>query len=599
MRVRFSRNKDKVVFVHDDMKEHTFLRDFPAFLEEAGFFYVPAKPWVVKNVVNRLRRNIPRTSVMWNRFRVDGDVERFMNSAWKLLPIPESFKYYTKPMDFQEIALRFLYTLGSAGILLDPGMGKSKVILDYIALKQFRRSVIVCPKPLLFVWEDEIATHRPDLSYFTVTSTDWEAQEEDLKKAQVIIVNYSKVSLMKEHFAKLGIDFMHLDEALIKDPTSNRTKDITDLSKRISFKALGSGTLVNNSPLDIFTPVRFLEPSLVGHRFKSFRELHSIVRKNKEKTRDVIVGFRKVDEAKSALDSCCIVMTKEEWLKNLPPKTFHDIYVPMSAEQEDIYERLCRDYYANFKGEDFEIESPLVAMSKLYQVSNGFLYKTPDEEGLSEEELIKLNDFEDLLLENPVKSFKKQKRKTLMFDDQPKKHALRKLIKETIKERRCILWFNMSAEYEVIKELMEEEGYTYLTIQGGDNKISNKVRTFNNDPSVQFLICQAKAVNYGITVLGTTLEKLENSDFEMFPNISPSVFTQIFYSLNFSLEVFLQQQDRTHRLGQVNPCEYYRLISDSSVERRIVQALSSKMVLRRDVLVDIFLQMKGDLSALI
>ena len=94
-------------------------------------------------------------------------------------------------------------------------------------------------------------------------------------------------------------------------------------------------------------------------------------------------------------------------------------------------------------------------------------------------------------------------------------------------------------------------------------------------------------MNYGITILGTTMEKLEDANFEMFPGISPSVHTQIFYSCNFSLEVYLQQQDRIHRIGQTKDCDYYLLWLNTNVEMTIRKALVDKLFLRKEMLVDI------------
>jgi SNF2 family DNA or RNA helicase len=145
----------------------------------------------------------------------------------------------------------------------------------------------------------------------------------------------------------------------------------------------------------------------------------------------------------------------------------------------------------------------------------------------------------------------------------------------------------MEAEYQQIKAMLDEEGMSYMTIKGGESKTGEKVRLFNRDPSIQWLVCQAKSVNYGITVLGTTLEKMEDSDLEVFPSIAPEVHTQVFYSLNFSLEVYLQQQDRIHRLGQKHVCDYYRIFANTPVEKRIREAIENKMSLKLDMLVDV------------
>jgi SNF2 family DNA or RNA helicase len=71
------------------------------------------------------------------------------------------------------------------------------------------------------------------------------------------------------------------------------------------------------------------------------------------------------------------------------------------------------------------------------------------------------------------------------------------------------------------------------------------------------------------------------------PNLDPLVYTQVFYSIGFSAEVFTQQQDRIHRLGQERVCEYYRLFTSSPVEERIREAIDDKIQLRADMLVDV------------
>lgn len=587
MQVKFNVPKTRVMFINDrGMSEYRNMMGFPAFLREGPYFYVPAKWAVVNNVLNRLSRD----RAFKGKIQIDKDVFDFCKSEHKLKPIPESFKYHTTPMDFQEIALRYIYTTGSAGLLLDPGMGKSKVVLDYIWLMQFNKVVIVCPKPLLFVWEDEIKTHRPELlNYYTVKSTNWEQEKEGIAKARVVIINYNKAVTFRHQLQNQGFDFIHLDEFLIKDPKTERTQQITELAKKIQYRAGGSGTLINNSILDVFCPVRFLEPALVGGNYRNFMDRHTVrarVKPGEESSVRAIVGFKGMDEARSILESCCIVMTKEQWLKNMPEKKFHDIYVPMSEQQKEVYDSLTKNYIAEFKGEYIEIDNALVMLSKLYQISNGFLYKTAKPEiDLKETDALAANDMDELLQNDSRK--RRPKRVKMFFDEQPKIEALKDIILNKIPERKAIIWFNMEAELDLIKALLEKEGKSFSVIKGGEGKIGEKVREFNANPAIQYLVCQSKSVNYGITVLGVSEEKLDESDYEPFPGINPEVHTQIFYSINFSLEVYLQQQDRIHRLGQKHQCDYFRIFANSSVEHQIRHAITEKMTIRRDMLIDI------------
>lgn len=576
MRIAFNQTKDRILFLHDDMHEYKYLFNFPAFLKEGPSFYIPAKVQILHNVVQRLKK-------AKRKIRIDKDVYEFLQSPFILKPIPESFKFHTNPMDYQHIALRYLYTVGSGGLLLDPGMGKSKVVLDYILLMDFKKTLVVCPKALLFVWEDEIAIHRPELSFYTVKSTDWGSEVAGIMGADVTLINYNKAVDFRDDLKAVGYQFIHLDEFLIKDPKTSRTQALTNLSSKIPYRCGGSGTLINNTVMDVFCPVRYLEPALVGGNYKSFFDKHVVTVMGKPSDSGIqraqVVGWKGTDEARSILESCSIVMTKDKWLK-LPKKNFHDIYVQMCPEQKEAYYSLMRNYITTVKGMTFEVDNPLVMMSKLYQISNGFIYHSPPDE--SELEAL------DLICDEPKKKRKKKSnRTTVFFDECAKIEALRGLVTDKLKSKRAIIWFNMEAEYELIRTMLEEEGQTFLTIKGGESKTGEKVRTFNNDPSISWLVCQAKSVNYGITVLGTNLEKLEESDYELLPNMSPEVHTQIFYSMNFSLEVYLQQQDRIHRLGQKHECDYYRIFSNSPVEKRIRSAIEDKMALRWEMLIDV------------
>jgi SNF2 family DNA or RNA helicase len=541
-------------------REREKLADIPGIQVEGPYFFFSPEPRIAYNIINRLKA----------RYTVECDeaVHRLYTNPFKLKDVPPDFKFFTKPEKFQEIALRFAYTVGGGGLLLEPGMGKTKVVLDFIALKNFKRSLIVCPKPLLFVWEDEVAKHRPDKKIYVVKTTNWEEELPKVMQADIVAVNYNKAVMMYLELWKVGFDFIGIDEALIKETTSQRTEKLTWLGRKIPHRMLMSGTLVNNSPLDAFAPVRFLEPALVGGSFTRFAGQYAVFSKKNGEGTKFIVGYRNVEEVRSILETVSIVMTKAEWLK-LPPKIFKDIIVHMTDEQRAIYHELKTNYIAELAGEHVEITNPLVALTKLIQISNGFVYINGD---TSIEELT----------DAPVKK-RKPKRKTIFFAEQPKLEALLKLLK-SMPERRGIIWFNMSAEYELISQRLTKEGITFESIRGGEKDTGEKVRRFNSTPSIRWLVCQAKAVNYGITVLGTDYD---DEDIAGIEGITPEVFTQIFYSLNFSLETYLQQQDRIHRIGQEFPCEYYRLIGNTEAEENIVNKLDLKLSIRGQILQDI------------
>lgn len=573
-----------VEFLPVTIKEIQILQKFPGFIKTYSRFLCPKKGPVVRNLYERLVRY---PAIKWE---IDPSCEKYFQKG-RLEEIPPYFPFKTKPLDHQIIALRFLYTNKGGGLLLDPGLGKTKVALDYILLERFNKVVVICPKPLTFVWEEEIQVHRPELSFHIFESTNWEEEFPKAKDKNVWILTYRKASLLAERLAKQKFEAMFVDEALVKDPTSDQTQAITALSKAIPVKVLMSGTLVNNSEADMFAPVRIMEEALVGYNYTAFRDSYLITYKPYEKSTDlkkqlitIVTGCKEPEICKSILNSCAIVMRKEKWLKDLPGKIFHNINVAATEEIKRHYYEFLSNYVTKIDGEFIEVDNPLAALAKLAQFSSGFVYKS-DSCG------------DDLFLEKPRGKGRKGKRAVediYFFSTNPKISALKDLLDGELKNRKFLLWYCMDAESILIENLLKELGIKFEMIKGGDKKIKQKIKAFNTDDTLQVLACQAKTLNYGVTTLGKQCEE-DAEDILLLNRLNPAVFTQVFFSVTYSLEVFLQQQDRIHRIGQTNECHYYMLVSDLPTEQKLIQALKDKQEIREFMLEDIIHRSRHEL----
>lgn len=567
MIIKESVDKKNILYEPETIKERSFLETFPGFFREGLYFFTPCKQNIVYNIYGRIRKKT--SNIKYTPF-----VKELIEGEMPIKHLPEDFVFHTKPLQHQLIALRFAYTFESIGLLLEPGLGKTKVVLDYIYLKKFKRSLVICPLALLHVWKDEVEKHRPELKVHLIEETDWESQSSDIKEADLVVINYTKAVILEDYIKALAFPFVAVDEGLIKNPSTDRTKSITSIGYTSQSRMIMSGTLVNNSPLDVFAPVRFIEPSLIGKRWTDFKNRYTVTsRKNK----NIILGVHDVPEIKSILHACSIVMTKEEWLKDLPPKRFHKKMVQMGDTQRALYVQLASNYLAIMEdGTEVEVSNALSLMSKLYQLANGFVYISEDQD----EEV-----WEDLSLEVKLPKVKKKPRRTVVFEQQPKIDAMLQLMEDPdgLKGRRAIVWFNMAAECDIIEKALKEKGDSFLTIRGGDKELGTKVRRFNKDPSVRWLICQAKTINYGQTIMGDQ----EEWQGEVYPEFDPKVSDEIFYSMNFSLEMFLQQQDRIHRIGQTEDCDYWILMTNCSVEKKTVARIEEKQICSREILEDI------------
>ena len=351
---------EHVLFEPETSTERKKMEEFPGLLRQGTSFFSTRKQSVVNNLVKRLGLPVRATK----------DLVGLVDDEISLKKLPSDFTFFTPPLLHQEIALRFLHTVGSAGLLLEPGLGKTKVILDFIYLRGFTKSLIVCPKPLLFVWEEEVVKHRPELSLYVVKTTNWEKEVDKVSAAQVVVINYDKCVSFEKELKARKFDFVGVDEGLIKNIHTARTKAIFSVAEHARSKVIMSGTLVNNSPIDIFSPVKFVEPSLLGTSITRFKTRFCVPAKF---NKNVIVAYRHQDEVKSALQACCVIMTKAEWLKNLPGKVFHEVEVTLPDQQREFYNSLSANWIAKIPGteEYLEMDNPLPMLSKLTQYVMG------------------------------------------------------------------------------------------------------------------------------------------------------------------------------------------------------------------------------------
>ena len=605
----------------EDYNEHFFkmvpknateankLKRFPGFRLIKSNYYMPKKPEVIQNIIERFKK-IHKDPISCPESFIE-----YMKSTTGLLEIPEDFPWINKPYPHQELALRFMYTHGSAGLLLEPGLGKTFVVLNYIKLMGFSKSVVVCPKALLFVWEDEVREHRPDLKVHVMESTSWEdklvnaearrdkwasapkdarsisnlkSAERDIKNipikmkadidaakdADVIVLNYEKVSGGMKFLESMNFEFIAVDEGLMKDMKTNRTKSLHKLGSKIPYRCIMSGTLINNGPLDAFSPIKFIEPALSGGAYGAFEEHYARIAKTRGGRRFVAgVGRRQAEEIRDTLAACSIVMTKDEWLE-LPEKHYHRIVVPMTDSQKGYYDELAANNICEIEGKYLEVNNPLTTACYLNQIANGFVYHY----GVEEED-----DFADLF--DDYEAQEKGERETI-FIDSGKKKALEDLITENLSGKKFILWYNMQAEYAQIREVLDGMGIEYMSIRGGCKDTGATVHAFNRSGSCQVLICQSQSVNYGITVLGRNPEDLEREGVQILPDFDTAVYNHVFWSLGWSLERYTQQQDRSHRIGQRNDVHYWILATDCGIESLVWDRLDKKECIRDAILVD-------------
>ena len=62
--------------------------------------------------------------------------------------------------------------------------------------------------------------------------------------------------------------------------------------------------------------------------------------------------------------------------------------------------------------------------------------------------------------------------------------------------------------------------------------------------------------------------------------------TVVYYSNGYDLEIRLQSEDRAHRIGQTNKVTYVDIVTEKTVDEKIIKALRSKIDISSQVLAE-------------
>ncbi len=223
-----------------------------------------------------------------------------------------------RPFHYQFEGIAFLYPRYAAVLADEMGLGKTMQAITAIRLLlhagELRSVLLICPKPLVTNWQREFAQWADELPVTVIEGEQprrrWQWQQTE---TPVKIANYELLQRDRDLVAELELQFdlVVLDEAQrIKNRTSATSHSVRALSRRRSWAL--TGTPVENSPRDLVGIFEFLAP---GH-------LHD--------------GMKPRKMGRAASDYV-LRRTKDRVLTELPPKTFRDADVELTAAQRRSY----------------------------------------------------------------------------------------------------------------------------------------------------------------------------------------------------------------------------------------------------------------------
>ena len=464
-----------------------------------------------------------------------------------------NYEFKTEPYDHQREAIKRAGQNKSFAFLMEMGTGKSKALIDNLGQLNVNGQVdfalIIAPKGVYRNWvTKEIPQHMPDMVHNRVirwVSSPNKKQREEMFSLQlpfdgltIFVMNVEAFSSKKGQQAGLWLanrfganGLIAIDESTtIKNPKAKRTRALIKIAHQFKFARLLTGSPVTKSPMDLYSQFEFLGPRTLGFdSYYAYQGRYAVVNRRQfgQHQFNQIVGYRHLEELTDKVDKFSYRVLKKDCL-DLPEKTYTIRYVSMTEDQIKFYNQI-RDEALTLldNGELVTAQNVMTQMLRLQQTLSGHL-KT---------------DNGDII---PLQ--------TKRLD------AVKEILEETT--GKVILWSRFRYDIQQLsKMLIEEYGVGTSCAYYGDTPDDERqeiVTKFQEpDSKLRFFIGNPSTAGYGLTLTEAN--------------------TVIYYANDFNLETRIQSEDRCHRIGQKNPVTYIDLITENTIDERIVSALRNKI----------------------
>ncbi|HBA64658.1 MAG TPA: helicase SNF2 [Methylococcaceae bacterium] len=448
---------------------------------------------------------------------------------------PEGLKAQLR--DYQQLGLNWLQFLREyqfAGILADDmGLGKTIQTLAHIQLEKEQGRLtapclIIAPTSLMGNWRREAERFTPNLRVLILQGVDRKQHFHKINDFDIVLTTYPLLPRDEEALTEPDYHYLILDEAqIIKNPKAKASAIVRRINA--NHRLCLTGTPLENHLGELWAQFDFLMPGFLGDSaffkriYRTPIETHGDYEQRKRLSR--------------RLEPFLLRRTKQEVAKELPPKTEMIRSVPLDSKQAALYESIrltmekkVRDAIAQ-KGLARSHITILDALLKLRQTCCD-----PRTLNLKEAQKVKQSAKLDLLME---------------------------LLPELLEEGRRILVFS---QFTKMIALIEAElktrkiAYSKLT---GQTKNRDEVINLFTGGTVDVFLISLKAGGVGLN--------LTEAD------------TVIIYDPWWNPAVESQAADRAYRIGQDKPVFVYKLITENTVEEKILALQEKKRALASGV----------------
>lgn len=439
----------------------------------------------------------------------------------KFVPKHEAFPY-------QMDAVRAVKDLPYAAIFHEQGLGKTKIAID-LALIWLQTDIVdtvlvVTKKSLVNNWCSEIAAHCHITPH--VLSGNRRRNSASLNSPVLLYVTNYEVITSNAPTIKLFLQTCRvgciLDESQkIKNPEAALTRTFHDVASAFERRIIMTGTPAANRPHDIWAQIRFLDGGeTLGQTFEAFKR-NTDLPSRAENADDYGNRLTRIHEK---LASFTVRETKDTAGIRLPQKTIttHNIQLPawQMAKYTAYRDELAYEYERDGITESDSAESILKRLLRLVQCAA-----------------------------NPALIDGR-------YEREPGKYALLlDMCRDFTTDSKLIVWSGFVENVDWLADSLAEFHTVRMHGNLSIHERDRAVDSFTRGKS-RILVATPGAAKEGLTLT--------------------SANHAIFFDRSFSLDDYLQAQDRIHRISQTRDCHIHNLIAKDTIDEWVDVLLTAK-----------------------
>lgn len=427
------------------------------------------------------------------------------------------------PHDYQQYATEYIKSHPVAAVLLDMGLGKTAITLTALLDLLFdsfeaHRILVIAPlRVARDTWPAEIEKwdHLSMLTYSVAVGSEKDRKAALMRDADIYIINRENVQwLVEQSGIPFTFDTVIVDElSSFKNHQSKRFKALMKVRPRIKRIVGLTGTPSANGLMDLWAEFKVLD---MGQRLGRFIGMYrnNYFRPDK-RNGQIIYSYKLLPGADKAIYkqiSDITISMKATDHLKMPELVMNTHTVELSDDEREHYDELKQTLVLQLPEKEITVANAAALTGKLLQMANGAIY---DDDG----DHIHIHD--------------------------RKLDALEDLI-EGANGKPVLVAYWFKHDLERIKSRFKVR----------EIKSSSDIREWNAG-KIPVAVIHPASAGHGL-------------------NLQTGGSTLIWFGLTWSLELYQQTNARLWRQGQQDTVVIHHIITDDTVDGRVLKALQSK-----------------------